>query len=561
MNVRALGEAPILNLRTSPRSSIDESKIGRDWALCTLQANTAFFPKNRRFWMFAALLLVFAPGCASMSWPLPTTDISPERKSRDQDVIAAFERKRARAEYEVAVARLREGNVEAAEERLVQLLRHQPNHTDGALRLVEIYLSTDRLAEAFDLLQALVQRESANAEVQHAMALLLETSGQLSGATAYYRRAVELAPDNELFALDYETALRQRSQEVSYEPREIHDRTALPDENADAPAAGDGSDTALTNEIPPAAGSGPATTIGSTSELRKASFRSQSAEDVSRDSHIDDNAADLTGTERRGMLRHASMVSSGLTSADGTVETPNGGPLEPEEAIDESVYITDVPRDPSLSEREDSLQSPSPRKIAFSAHDASERQREGSTSPPRATLPAMRESDPPANDRPSRQSRQSSAPRSSITTSTSRKSADWVFQARHLLRRGAPQAALARCRRAMADNPDDPQIPILAATLLIEYNEPEAAIVLLEEPLQRFPRNAVLHRILGVAHYRAGSYTQSVSELRRSLSLDKSNALSYFLLGLALDKVGRHRDAVQHYRHAARLDPSLPIAR
>lgn len=150
---------------------------------------------------------------------------------------------------------------------------------------------------------------------------------------------------------------------------------------------------------------------------------------------------------------------------------------------------------------------------------------------------------------------------SSARGSGARLSGDDLGRAEYLFKAGATQAATSLCRRAISNNPDNPQTAIAAATLLVEHEELQAAIRLLDDALRHWPRSASCYRILGVAHYRHGDYAQSVSALRHAVSLDKSNALSYFLLGLALDKVGHREEADRLYHQATRIDPSLPVPR
>jgi tetratricopeptide (TPR) repeat protein len=121
--------------------------------------------------------------------------------------------------------------------------------------------------------------------------------------------------------------------------------------------------------------------------------------------------------------------------------------------------------------------------------------------------------------------------------------------------------ALGRIQAARAVNPQDPQIPISAAALLLRYNQPQAAIGILREASGAFPTSAAVHRMLGTAHYRAGDYQASQVALQQALSLDKSSALSYFLMGCTLAKLGRTEEAATHFRQAQTLDPRYAAER
>lgn len=117
--------------------------------------------------------------------------------------------------------------------------------------------------------------------------------------------------------------------------------------------------------------------------------------------------------------------------------------------------------------------------------------------------------------------------------------------------------AMSRIQEARAVNPQDPQIALSAAGLLLRHNQPQAAIGLLREATAAFPTSAPVHRMLGTAYYRAGGYQDSQVAFQQALSLDKSSALSYFLMGCTLAKLGRTEEAAAHFRQAQMLDPRL----
>jgi len=129
------------------------------------------------------------------------------------------------------------------------------------------------------------------------------------------------------------------------------------------------------------------------------------------------------------------------------------------------------------------------------------------------------------------------------------------------LRKGAPELALQRMRAAWATHPQDPQIPISGAALLLRHHQPQAAVALLCEAAERFPRSAAVYRMLGVGYYRLGDDQASQVALQQALSLDKSSALSYFLMGCTLAKSGQSEAAAAHFRQAELLDPRYGVER
>jgi tetratricopeptide (TPR) repeat protein len=141
-------------------------------------------------------------------------------------------------------------------------------------------------------------------------------------------------------------------------------------------------------------------------------------------------------------------------------------------------------------------------------------------------------------------------------------SADEIFHSGcEALSQEDPRLALAYFQRAIAEKPDDPQIPISAAVTALRHNRPEMAVDILEGASRQFPRSAAIQRILGVSYYRRGDYPSSQVALQQALSLDKSSALSYFLMGCTLAKLGQNEAAEQHFRQARLLDPKYATVR
>jgi Tfp pilus assembly protein PilF len=118
-------------------------------------------------------------------------------------------------------------------------------------------------------------------------------------------------------------------------------------------------------------------------------------------------------------------------------------------------------------------------------------------------------------------------------------------------------SALAAVEAGLIDNPNDPQIPISAAVTALEKDQPAMAASIARLGIAFHPASAGLHRALGAALYRKGSYPSSQVALQQSLSLDNSSALSYFLMGCVSDKLGDAEAAQAHFAHAAELDPTV----
>jgi len=124
---------------------------------------------------------------------------------------------------------------------------------------------------------------------------------------------------------------------------------------------------------------------------------------------------------------------------------------------------------------------------------------------------------------------------------------------------GSVDQALSLLEKAMAANPQDPQIPISAAVAALERNRQDVAIALVKPGLERFPQSACLYRILAAAHYRSGQYDASQIALQQALSLDNSSALSYFIMGCTLTRLGQTEAAAESFRRAREIDPRFVV--
>jgi tetratricopeptide (TPR) repeat protein len=126
---------------------------------------------------------------------------------------------------------------------------------------------------------------------------------------------------------------------------------------------------------------------------------------------------------------------------------------------------------------------------------------------------------------------------------------------------GSIDAARIAFQKAMANQPNNPQITIVAAGAALRTNHPEMAVELLVPAAKHFSKSAAIYRMLGVAYYRLGDFQSSEVALQQALSLDKSSALSYFLMGCTLAKLGQAESANAHFQQARALDPRYTVRR
>ena len=134
-------------------------------------------------------------------------------------------------------------------------------------------------------------------------------------------------------------------------------------------------------------------------------------------------------------------------------------------------------------------------------------------------------------------------------------------EAERALTEGELEAARIAFGKALASQPNNPQMPVIAAGAALRTNHPELAVELLAPASRHFSKSAAIYRMLGVAYYRLGDFQSYQVALQQALSLDKSSALSYFLMGCTLAKLGQAESAEAHFQQASALDSRYAVRR
>jgi len=170
-------------------------------------ATVTFWPMLRWF----VLLALGAAGCAAVKAPkvpdAPVPDVAEQRHERNEQVIEEFEARRDFAEYQAALGYWHREDLEGCEATLSRLLHRNPDHLAARLLAAEVCLHQDRRPEAVGHLDAALKAHPDDAQALHAKGLVLDAMDQAAEALVYYERAMEQAPDEELFAVSYHTAL------------------------------------------------------------------------------------------------------------------------------------------------------------------------------------------------------------------------------------------------------------------------------------------------------------------------------------------------------------------
>lgn len=209
-------------------------------------AHAAGVPALRGWWPWSGMLmlLVALPGCAGWKFknPLPIApDVHAKREERRAELVKEYEQKRALALLNAAQTRLQQGDEAGAKQSLNQLLALNPNHLEGRLLHAELLLMSYELEEAKQVVEGVLTEQPDQPQALHTMGLIEEALGQGEEAAEYFGRAAELAPEDPLVTLDYESTIDPRYSQ----PGAMPEKTALLDaqgnEISAASSVGDGS--------------------------------------------------------------------------------------------------------------------------------------------------------------------------------------------------------------------------------------------------------------------------------------------------------------------------------
>lgn len=136
----------------------------------------------------------------------------------------------------------------------------------------------------------------------------------------------------------------------------------------------------------------------------------------------------------------------------------------------------------------------------------------------------------------------------------------WNFLSNFYLKTNRPAEARTIMETAMAEFPNEPQMPLLLTRLLCEEHQPAVAIPVIRGALQRWPERGDLNAALGVALSDAGDFAAAEPALREALRLDSTLTEAQYTLGTCLLELGRREDARRELEKALALRPDYPEA-
>jgi curli biogenesis system outer membrane secretion channel CsgG/S1-C subfamily serine protease/Tfp pilus assembly protein PilF len=122
-------------------------------------------------------------------------------------------------------------------------------------------------------------------------------------------------------------------------------------------------------------------------------------------------------------------------------------------------------------------------------------------------------------------------------------------------RLGLPDAARESSQRALELDARNIGAHATLASLAIERQDWEAAILHLRQFLEVQPDAAAAWGDLGLALAGAGRDEEALAAYQRSLALAPDHAMTWFNTGLNLRRLGREQEAVAHLNRAVELDP------
>jgi tetratricopeptide (TPR) repeat protein len=95
--------------------------------------------------------------------------------------------------------------------------------------------------------------------------------------------------------------------------------------------------------------------------------------------------------------------------------------------------------------------------------------------------------------------------------------------------------------------------------MLTETGAPAAAVIRLNESLEKFPESPRLWFALGLAHFKSGKNDEAARAFTRVVSLNPKFAPALAYLGMTYIELGRYDEAVKLYEQALAIDASAGI--
>jgi|GEM_PF-5651115 len=112
-------------------------------------------------------------------------------------------------------------------------------------------------------------------------------------------------------------------------------------------------------------------------------------------------------------------------------------------------------------------------------------------------------------------------------------------------------------KRALRKNPEAPQVYLALAEVYLDWPKSRKAIEVLEEAIQKFPRDTALRLQQIYVLLVLRQYATALKKSAELLRIDPQNAQNYFFRGLIFKETGHDSLALVNFQRAVQFDPEL----
>lgn len=122
-------------------------------------------------------------------------------------------------------------------------------------------------------------------------------------------------------------------------------------------------------------------------------------------------------------------------------------------------------------------------------------------------------------------------------------------------RRHEGEQARKHLRAELVMRPQDPHVLLDLSNLLVDTNQPRAAVACLKRLVQIEPKNVDAWQNLAVAQFMVGRYQDGILSCHEALRLDPANLMAIYNLALAYEHQRRYEDALHWIRKGLAKSP------
>lgn len=138
------------------------------------------------------------------------------------------------------------------------------------------------------------------------------------------------------------------------------------------------------------------------------------------------------------------------------------------------------------------------------------------------------------------------------------------YRAKMLFNRGEYDAALVHFDAALANNPEEEDIPYIYSykgCCQRDLGLYKDAVETLNQGLECDEERSDIHNTLGVCHFKLAQHEQAVVHFTRAVELNPVSAIDYANLGVNYQRLEKFEDAIKSFTVALSLDDTLDFAK